>query len=412
MTATLGTYMRVNGLEVVNPCRISAYIKRAGSTHRPAAHWMTNPDCATCCDAAYMAANYVYPGAVETDPAPWYNSAIPESQEFFGAQFASTGTTVSADMRTRTITGVIDLVSSTERGAWYGLQWLTQALNGGMYPRAGQCGTVDLQMAVYCGTGTGPARLIPRAKLSGPLTVLKDTQPYPCEAGLQVGFVFEAQTPWLFKQGASVTTANSWATAKGMDCRLTGTVVAAVSCLDEALSRVCPPVALPTITLPSLSRCVCEPMFRNLECVKTPAIPAFSEAAAKITVTTGATESVGTQIYIWPVDAGTLCPCDPAADINAWALVAPVAVASPIVLPANSVLTIDGVSGRISLECGGEVVPAASILFGDRGAPWIHPTLGATGDTQFCVGVATDGFGSCSTPLDLEVTVELWEREL
>lgn len=410
----LGTYMRVNCCEVVNPCRVSAYIGRPGSTHRPAPNWVTDPSTCGCCDPTFMAANYTYPGdAGETAGAPWYDATNPASVEFFGAQFDSTTTVVSDDMRTRTISGVIDLVASTERGAWFGFQWLQQALNGGTYPRAGQCATVDLEMAVFCGDDCEAARIIPRARLTGPLTPMPATQPYPCSAGLQVGFVFEAPTPWLYRMGAVSSTDNDWAEAPTMDCRLTGQVAAVPSCLEAALAHTCPPLVLPTVLLPALSTCLCEPMFRTIECVKTGSIPSWTEAAVKITLTTGETEVVGAQIYIWPDDFDMPCPSDPDADIGYWSQVCPVAVANIIVLPANSTMTIDGVTGRVLVECNGCVTQAESVLFGAGGAPWVHPTLSCgLGNTAFCVGVTTDAFQACGAAVDLAVTVEMWEREL
>lgn len=87
-----------------------------------------------------------------SDPAPWYDAAVPESADFKG--FLPESITLSppailgsSDTQGRVIDVVGWLVSTTIEGMWFGEQWLTEALRGS---RCRGCGGEDLEVLPFC----------------------------------------------------------------------------------------------------------------------------------------------------------------------------------------------------------------------------------------------------------------------
>jgi hypothetical protein len=405
MTALL-PYLCLGGIEIANPCRLMAYVRRQ-SAPRPHGSWAVGDYCPECCCADYDDGPYTYPAdtTVGVNQPPWMDSAVPESGEFFGVlirtftmetplqRIGATDQTLGRLItRKRTLTFEADLVSSTERGAAYGYQWLVQALVD-----ASQCGVdgcADKAIVyVSCDTVTGKGA---RRLFGVGLVSITDTTPtdgsFPPNAGRRVRVELEAEIPWLYSiDDISCVVATQW----DLNPILSNADCAAV--WDSWLTRICQapgtqaqivtacglppdcaPAQAPIVPPTPLSSCFCEPIYSAVQCCSTPDIPDWSQAVLTFVVESGQAALRNARVVVYENPTNQPCPSevDPGDPIfSYWGEQVPIANLEIAYIPAQSTLTIDGKIGTITLDCSGQCFDADSFVTGANSTVWIDPVV-------------------------------------
>lgn len=223
-------YFTLGGVELANAVRLNAYLQ-ADSVGSP----LTQASVCVCPTlTAEMLGDepYTDPAA---DDAPWYDPAVPESEDFAGFLVLSmegldefpvarsvtnaiTGGGVLGPARvlprTIVVTGI--LLGATCCGVEYGLHWLQEALQGCAGQACdGDCMEVyaccpDEEMTEQCFTETHRRTLRRVALVDGPHVterVGNGCQAGECSSGadiLTVEFTLVAATPWLWTESLPV----------------------------------------------------------------------------------------------------------------------------------------------------------------------------------------------------------------
>lgn len=224
-------YFTLGGVEIANAVRLNAYLKAeaVGSPLSQAAVCV----CPTLTAEMLGDEPYVDPAA---DEAPWYDPAVPESEDFAGFLVLSmegideypvarsvtnaiTGGGVLGPARvlprTIVVTGI--LLGSTCCGVEYGLHWLTEALQGCAGNQCdGDCMEVyaccpDEEMTELCWKESHRRTLRRVALVDGPRVIERVgdgcTAGGECSSGadiLTVEFTLVAATPWLWTDALPV----------------------------------------------------------------------------------------------------------------------------------------------------------------------------------------------------------------
>lgn len=410
-------YLCLGGVEIANPCRLMSYVRRTNAP-RPHGSWSVTETCQECCCEDFNDGPYTYPSdvTVGVSTAPWADALRPETDEFFGVHIRTIDMTtpmtrIGATDQTlgrlatkkRTITVEADLVSSTERGAVYGYQWLVQALLD-----ASQCGpngcTDQAIIYVSCDTVTGDGA---RRLFGVGLAEIDDITPidgsFPNRAGKRVRFVLEAEIPWLYSiDDASCVIASEWdlgPVLSSADCdsiwsswlaRIceTPVVLAVDTC---ALPADCAPAQAPIVPPTPLSSCFCEPIYAAVQCCSTPIVPDWSQAVLTLVIEAGPTAMRNARVVVYENPTNKPCPSEvfPAdAVFQYWSDQVPVANLEISYMPPFSKLIIDGKIGTITLECAGECFDADAYVTGANSTVWQDPIVECvTGSLCACMYV-------------------------
>lgn len=415
-------FFQLGGVEIANSTRTAAYLESIGS---PLTSGASVCGCPTMTATSLGDAAYTTPDA---DPAPWYDPDVPESADFAGLLVLSVeglddfpvrrsvtnsvtggGVLGPARVQPRTITVTGILLGVTCCAVAYGLHWLGEALQGCDGSGGGCEG--DCLSFYNCCPGEELAEevfnqehrrtLLNAALVEGP-TVLSRVgdgcTTGECQIGadiIEVEMVFTATTPWAWTDvcptvelpvptddGSCIT----WCVhppvgepAEGCDgpCRLADCVDPTAACADPN----CQPPAPPVPGTPST--CYCLPLAVNEECCELDLSdhPKWAVDIPVITVRAGSSDLRRVTISFHERTGDGTCE-----DIAADGRCTPHSVYTVQYLPAGGVLTLDGRTGRSTVECGGTCEGATSV-WGADGAP---PSFAGFTCDLVCMCVTSD----------------------
>jgi hypothetical protein len=443
----LQDYAEIGGVEVWNMARLSAYLKNVGSPFDTGA--------AVCsCDTLTRAVIDNDPTAPAydtpaTDPAPWYDVDVPDSAKFLGFMpisvdglddnpRARTVTNavggggvfgpVRALPRTITVTGL--LIGASCCGADYGMHWLTEALAGCADTACGgDCAT----FYQCCPEATEtPAQFNARrrrtlrdvALVAGPTVTDRvggSSCGGTCGGGeiIQVEFTLVAASPWFWTDPTPVLDVPIPAGGSGdcVDWCVRGSGGAHDCAPSECLFQACvsdssacsdplrTPVTPPQPQLPTTSFCI--PFAPEVACytLDLTARPGWSADVPMITINSGSSELRNLRIVFYekPANASGLT-CDEVANTNRCNTAEDFVITY---MPANSTITIDGQTGKATLDCRGTCV-SASTVYGDQdGGPLNIKDLDGC---QYCICLESDNL-HVSAP-DASVSISVTGRGL
>lgn len=433
-------YLEADGVEVINTARLQAYLTNVGSP------FDTGPAICRCdsLTAEILGAPAPY-DTPATDPAPWYDVDYDHSGEYLGfLPLSITG--LDNNPRAREISGVVGgggtfgpvrdlprtitvtgvLIGSSCCGAEYGLHYLTEALQS-CAGTSCQGGCVSMYL---CCPDPGMTKIEFDAKyrrtflgsslVSGPEVVRRTAgnggtcTTGACSGGemIEVEFVIVASNPWAWtdlRPALDVALPEpgtgdciEWCTdsVDGVcdgepclfqDCSETAT------CVDPLLTVVIPPQP----TAPATDFCVALSSEWVCYDVDLSTRPRWSEDYPVITVSSGNVELRNVRIAIYERGDPTTTTCDQNRDDQ---LCSPVNDFVIRYMPAGSEMTLDGRTGRASIDCGNGCQPATSAFGDDDGSPF---TVAPLDCARYCVCVSTDnalpapGFPTAGTNLSV-----------
>lgn len=425
-------YFTIADSEVVNHARLQSYIDNGlvgGFEHLEAC------GCPTLAES--LGEVYVSPS---TDPAPWYDAAVPASGEFAGFLLLSmTGhdtrpTTRSVSQavtgggvfgaqrvtpRTIVVSGV--LLGSSCCGVSFGLKWLGQALDTCV---GVGCEGADMGVLSCCPSTDDPdifatyGRTMRRVALvSGPTVTRRAGD--GCESGctadvLFVEFVLTAGEPWLWSPAVEVlsqpvptddgSACIDWRlTAEGEGCGTDADCcrLAACATADDCSDPECETPSPPSVATPV--SCFCLPLAVNRTCheIDTSSVPADFDALPIITLTAGSADLRRVTVSFYEQGSGDCCDSADAAYCD------PVAVYHTGYLPAGAQMVYDGQTRRVLVDCG-DGFETASDAWGAGGSPVDFVPLGCGRD--YCLTIEADAIFTPAA--DATVTVELSNREV
>jgi hypothetical protein len=418
----------VNGHEILNNARTTAYLANVGSPFTAGPGGCTCPTLTRAqLEDDPPSPNYDTPA---TDPAPWYDVDVPASGEFLGALVLDVvGLDGSVNTRSvttaiggggafgptrqqpRVMTWTVLLIGSSCCGADYGLHWLEQALLGCCQDG---CEGESLELFDCCppATMTRPQfitqhrRVLRRVALtSGPTPIARASASNgstcaagACAAGAElitVEFTLVAAVPTLWTECLPVLDAPLaeepsdecivWCTAGSADPECAGGCLGAPCPGPPSASDprcVAPPP--PAVTGPE--PCFCVPIGTDRVCydVDLTDRPAWSTDVPTIVLTAGDTDLRDVRLTFYEKPDGTLLTCDEIADANRCTNAGSFFVTF---VPANGALTIDGQTGRATVEYQGGCQVSDSVFGDDNGGPMRIPDL-TCAQYCFCVEVS------------------------
>jgi len=361
-----------------------------------------------------------------TDPAPWYDEVIPESADFAG--FLVTSVTggddspwqrnvynnvsgggvlgrLRAKPRSLVYSGV--LLGRTCCAVAYGLSWLTSVLRGS--GRCDPCVGSELGVSVCCpptdtegclGTSLATPESVYRTLkgvglVEGPTVVNRaggSCGHCGCTETLEVQFTVVASVPWLWASPIVLWDQEPFPVPEGCviewikvppgaegDALIASTCsqLGEVVCEDE-VDCGADPFCSPAPTLPTLitavDPCDCDPLDRAILCTFVPLAETFGrwfDGVPVVSVYSGSAvlRNVAVDVY------------EPEADVSGYTAeqLETYTSANPCqrlqririgYVPADSVLTIDGTTRRITLSCqGAEPIPGDANLRGSFAWP-------------------------------------------
>ncbi|AFM10395.1 hypothetical protein PIS_006 [Saccharomonospora phage PIS 136] len=437
----LETFLEFAGSEIANNTRVAAYSAGAGDV------WM-KPGC--FCESLPEVlgdGDYVSPAA---DPAPWYDPHDPRSARFAGlwvesveglldstiqrtvTQRVGDGATIScarASNRTLTVTGW--LWAADECGADYGMMWLRSALLGS---RCAGCNGDDLCLLACCpddlNNGEGEDSDDPdveaqwrtlknAALISGPDVIQRASAGRGCERGARPIYRVQFQIstdPYLWRRPEPVLLESSWPAPTGNEvCNITWNTDPLCDpdnpdCLPGAnapmpgcvADELCPPPPPPPRVPAATANCVCLPLTVVRQCFDIPAdmVPSWLDAALRIEVSSGNAPLRNLSIRVWENPLGrTPEELDDCATLGVYYVT---------YVPANSTLTIDGVTESSEMHCPGFArTDAATTVYGAGAGPLEHITLSCGVTHTICADVDTNYIDP-----DATLSVSLIAREL
>jgi hypothetical protein len=413
-------YMAFGGVEVVNHARLSAYLETVGSPLTEA----RGCGCPTF-DAEILGdLPYTTPDD-EDSPAPWWDPDVPEAAEFAGLMvldvqglddhpvqrsvtggIAGGGAIGPARALPRTITVTALILGATCCGVEYGRHWLEQVLQG---CTGGECDGDCLTVYACCpGEELTPEEFNARhrrtlrrvALVEGPRVTDRSGNGCgvgACQSGadiLTVEFVLTAAVPWLWTDLTPVMDVAppvdlegdcvEWCVhPTGEDCpggcRFAACVDPTAACADDR----CLPAVPPTPGIP-LSTCFCLPLAQERACFEMDLTsrPNWSSDVPVITIRSGSVELRNLTIEIFEQGEDGLS-CDETADANRCT---PHSFWHVAYVPAGGAVTLDGQTGRATVECGG-VCESSPDVYGQDGMP---PTYRPLECASYCVCLSTD----------------------
>ena len=424
----LTDYASVNDQEVWNTTRLEAYLTNVGSP------FDTGPSICRCPSLTPEVLGHVGPYTTPDDvasPAPWYDTAVPESAEFLGflpldvqgvddnpRARTVTGAVGGGGVfgpqrdlpRTMTVTGVI--IGSTCCGAAYGLHYLAELLGG---CTGDSCDGDCFQMYNCCpDEGMTPEqfnaahrRTFRRTSLvSGPTVTRRrasgSCDRSNCAAGaelIDVEFVLVAATPWAWTDPIPVLEVTPPIGGDG-DCIewcLSAAETGPNSCdPSECLFQSCnvgtdlcadPRIAVPAPPQPRVpAGSFCAPLGPERECyaVDLSARPQWAVDAPLIQIYSGATALRNVRVTLYERPAGSLDTCDEVADDN---LCRPAQDFLVTYIPPRTTITLDGAVGRATINCAGDCQTASTAYGSQDGGPVRVSDLDCA---TYCLCIETD----------------------
>lgn len=374
-------YLAVNGTEVLNAARISAYIKAL------------SPGLQVKCDPAGLAAGLGH-GAYLTpalDGAPWYTAQRASAADFLGlfpvkmegaegstrkvpvTELAGHGS-VHTNPRygSREIRFVVMAVALNEAAMNEGLAWLSDTLAADPCGGDTGFGCTGRDVGVYAAkpTTTDEAALHARTfHMCEVIDAPKVTERKLSPTGTllwKVEFVISAGRPWAFTTltrvaALNMDTAVNFVDPAGQDCSVASRAYDDFI-EDPYFTAIAKPPRPPVILPPNLLAIT---SWRRL----TAAIPTtitsrWGRTVPVVHISTGATAAQQIRLRFYRGGAA-LDSCD----FDGEFLIS--------YLPAYSVLTLDGIRQQATVQTpDGRTVPAGHLLFGSGGRPFVWPEMG------------------------------------
>uniref|UniRef100_A0AAU7GYJ2 Minor tail protein n=1 Tax=Streptomyces phage Geonosis TaxID=3158856 RepID=A0AAU7GYJ2_9CAUD len=425
----LSDYASANGTEVWNTTRLQAYLRNVGSP------FDTGPEICHCPsltpEVLGAEGPYTTPDA-EVEPAPWYDPAVPESAEFLGfLPLTVAGTddnprrrTVSTAVggggvfgptreqpRNIVVSGV--LIGATCCGAQYGMQFLSEVLNG---CTGDTCDGDCFNMFNCCpDEGMTPEqfnaahrRTFRRTSLvEGPTETGRratgDCARSECAAGaelIEVEFVLVAASPWAWTDPIPVleVTPPIADQTECVDWCLPGSGIPdhdcdPTTCLFQSCVTPGDPYAdprnqvplPPQPTVPAGS--FCAPLVPDRACydIDLSARPQWATDAPLIEIYAGAYELRNVRVTWYEKPASFTGDCGDLADGNLCNYIQDFTVTY---IPPRGTLTLDGTIGRAVVTAGGQGCRTASTAYGNQnGGPVEVTDLTCA---TYCICIETD----------------------
>lgn len=422
----LTDYAEAGDNELWSTTRLQAYLRNVGS---PLDNGADICVCDTLTPAILGELDGVYTTPAE-DPAPWYDPNLPVSGEYLGFLPLSIegiddnprGRAVTNAVggggvfgpqrdlpRTITVQGV--LIGSTCCGSEYGLQYLSEALQG----CSGSVCDGDCFRMYNCCPAPGQTaeqfnaahrRTYRRSSLvSGPTVVRRDGVGGSCSAGacggselLVIEFVIVAATPWAWTDRIPVLDV-ALAGVSPEECVvwcMRGSPDPVQGCGDEpCLFAECreqgnpcadprnPIPQPPQPQLPPTSFCV--PIAQDVTCytIDLGERPEWSVDAPIIDVRAGSQELRNVRLTFYERRADDVRTCDQIADDNRCFPSNDVFITY---IPAGGSVTIDGQTGKATTECLGEC-QSATTVFGDTEGGPLRINMLTCATYCFCISV-------------------------
>jgi hypothetical protein len=358
---------------------------------------------------------------------------------------------VRVQPRTMTVQGV--LLGTSCCGVDYGMQYLSEVLSG----CSGGCDGDCFEMFDCCPTelltnvqlDAAHKRTFRRTALvSGPTEVARQSTGScargNCAGGdlVTVEFVLVAATPWAWTDPTPLldvgwpqagegdclvwcfpeATADdcilwdlsgvggcTWDTSGGDLCIdvLTADPCPGETCLhaecvpaaDACADPLNPVVAPPQPSSPSAP--FCTPLAPESACYSIDLTnrPTWSTDVPIMTITAGANALRNVRVTFYEKPTGTSLTCDQIAEADRCA---PVNDFYITFVPAGSVITIDGQTGRATLDCGGECRNASTVFGSADGGPLVIKTLDCA---EYCVCLEADPLFPPGTDSSFELSI-------
>ena len=405
--------------EVWNTARLAAYLQNTGAS--PFTSGAAICSCPTLTAEVLGDEPYDTPA---TDPSPWHDPDLPVSDEFLGF-LALTVSGLDDNPRARNVTNAVNgggvlgpvralprtitvtglLIGSSCCGSEYGMHWLAEVLagcegdscEGGCASLYNCCPGEELTPEEFEELHRRTFRRV--ALVSGP-TVIDRQGSGSCASGqcgggdiIEVEFVLVAASPWPWTDVIPLLDV-------GLPIGGTG------PCIDWCLNTVCAPSecsfnpceaatdpcadptrlfpAPPTPTVPTASFCIPIAPECDYYTIDLSTRPQWSSDVPVITVSAGSDELRNVRIAMFERPDGTTQTCEEIADANRCAPVNDFVITY---IPAGGTVTIDGQTGRATIECEGECRSASNAFGDDDGGPVDIADLTCGG---YCVAVCTD----------------------
>lgn len=408
----IADYADLGCTEIINSARASAYAEA----------YCLLSSCDPCPDLAEVLDDPPYVDPV-TDPAPWYDPAVPESAQFLGVmgltvagfsrstrsrtpvQLVGDGAALGVARRAhREITYTVLLLVTDECALPYAMEWFSAALQGGLCEES--CLGDELGVFTCCPTGDGTQQLrhlYGVGLVDGPDPV---TTRYLDEGVIaEVTFTLSAAVPWIFREPLQDLT--DWVTLRS------GTLLTfdpdevyedcpeATPCLDDPL---CPPPPLPVRAPVPVDACYptgAAQFYRSVVSLDPVDQPEWLEAVPVLELETGATALRRLIVRFWANPLGSDCmdvadPCAACTDIQI-----------PY-LPAGSRLTVDGRTQQAEVLCPSGpsgTASSAPTLYGPGGQSFEWPVFSCP--TGLCIEILST---SATTSADARARVFLVPR--
>ncbi|MFD1855507.1 hypothetical protein [Kitasatospora cinereorecta] len=358
-----------------------------------------------------------------TDPAPWYDSAVPESANFLGVmglsvsgfsastlsrdpiQLVGDGAALGIARRShRELVYSVLLLALDECGLSYALEWLAAALSGA--PCEGSCGGDELGVYACCPTGDGTSQLRHLYGV-GVMRSPQMTNVRYLDEGIiaEVTFTLAAVVPWIYRE--PLTTLTGWVDLVDGDLvtfdpdEVYEDCVEGTPCLEDPN---CPTPPLPIRAPVPVDACypTGSAEFRRSVVALSPVDqPEWLEAVPVLELEAGATALRRLIVRFWANPLDTDCtevadPCAACTDIQI-----------PY-LPAGGKLTVDGRTQTAEVACSEGSLGAGSstpILYGPQGGSFEWPIFSCP--TGLCIEILST---SATTAADARARVLLVPR--
>ena len=392
-------WLQFGGVEVANAARVVAYMDNCQTNSRvEVMHDDSWPDTPIYLDQD----PYVDPA---TDGAPWSQQAVPASAEFLGVWPMSVegldSTVLSREVlesagsgaqfgrphpKPRKINVEAVLIATTPEGVEYGLQWFNAALRGDL------CAEPDAPRDLRFLDVTPPiawddtnaqviAKALPHERqcydvaMTSPAEIKQRFGQYAPErrqaTAFTVNFELTAANPFIWKAPRALTNNVTMASGVAQTVSFEKTVngVCPSACPPDAPPLYDPnlpaPVALPRPLTPA-SAVGCAPIQskRSVVVIPATAVNQWETLVPTVMIQTGPQAERYVRIQ-WSRGLDTSDQgCDSIGEVMIG------------YIPANSVFTLDGVTGEARCQTGtNPEVDATSVVSGRLGGPWRPPEL-------------------------------------